>query len=79
MQVHNVNLPIVVTGRHVDVTEAMREYARRVLPLQKEHSDNRPLSERIADLQTYAASLPVYDNRSAEEIIGYDKNGIPPQ
>ncbi|MBL9118196.1 MAG: ribosome-associated translation inhibitor RaiA [Verrucomicrobiaceae bacterium] len=29
MQVHNVNLPIVVTGRHVDVTEAMREYARK--------------------------------------------------
>jgi putative sigma-54 modulation protein len=29
MQVHNVNLPIVVTGRHVEVTEAMREYARK--------------------------------------------------
>ncbi len=29
MQVHNVNLPIVVTGRHVEVTEAMRDYARK--------------------------------------------------
>lgn len=29
MQVHNVNLPITVTGRHVEVTEAMREYARK--------------------------------------------------
>lgn len=29
MQVHNVNLPITVTGRHVSVTEAMREYARK--------------------------------------------------
>lgn len=29
MQVHNVNLPIVVTGRHVEITEAMREYAHK--------------------------------------------------
>lgn len=29
MQVHNVNLPITVTGRHVSVTEAMREYAEK--------------------------------------------------
>ena len=29
MQVHNVNLPIIVTGRHVEVSEAMREYAHK--------------------------------------------------
>lgn len=29
MQVHNVNLPITVTGRHVDVTAAMRDYAQK--------------------------------------------------
>lgn len=29
MQTANVNLPIVVTGRHVDVTEAMRDYAHK--------------------------------------------------
>ncbi len=29
MQVHNVNLPIVVTGRHVEITEAMRDYAHK--------------------------------------------------
>lgn len=29
MQVTNVNLPIVVTGRHVSVTEAMRDYAEK--------------------------------------------------
>jgi putative sigma-54 modulation protein len=27
MQIHNINLPITVTGRHVSVTEAMRDYA----------------------------------------------------
>lgn len=29
MQVTNVNLPITVTGRHVSVTEAMRDYAEK--------------------------------------------------
>ena len=29
MQVHNVNLPITVTGRHVSVTEPMRDYAQK--------------------------------------------------
>ncbi|MCB1208037.1 MAG: ribosome-associated translation inhibitor RaiA [Verrucomicrobiales bacterium] len=29
MQTHNVNLPIIVTGRHVEITEAMREYAHK--------------------------------------------------
>ncbi|WP_050028837.1 ribosome-associated translation inhibitor RaiA [Verrucomicrobium sp. BvORR034] len=29
MQVHNVNLPITVTGRHVSVTESMRDYAQK--------------------------------------------------
>jgi putative sigma-54 modulation protein len=29
MQTANVNLPIIVTGRHVDVTEAMRDYAQK--------------------------------------------------
>ncbi len=29
MQTANVNLPVVVTGRHVSVTEAMREHAHR--------------------------------------------------
>lgn len=29
MQKHNVNLPIIVTGRHLDITDAIREYAHK--------------------------------------------------
>ncbi len=29
MQKHNVNLPIVVTARHMDVTDALRDYAHK--------------------------------------------------
>lgn len=29
MQKHNVNLPVIVTARHMDVTDAIREYAHK--------------------------------------------------
>jgi putative sigma-54 modulation protein len=29
MQKHNVNLPIIVTGRHLDITDAIREYSHK--------------------------------------------------
>jgi putative sigma-54 modulation protein len=29
MQKHNVNLPIIITGRHVEITDAIREYATK--------------------------------------------------
>jgi putative sigma-54 modulation protein len=29
MQKHNVNLPIVVTGRHIEITEAIRDYSHK--------------------------------------------------
>ena len=29
MQVHNVNLPLIVTGRHVEVTQAIHDYAKK--------------------------------------------------
>lgn len=29
MQKHNVNLPVIVTGRHVEITEAIRDYAHK--------------------------------------------------
>ena len=29
MQKHNVNLPIIITGRHIEITEAIREYAHK--------------------------------------------------
>lgn len=29
MQKHNVNLPIVVTGRHIEITDAIREYSHK--------------------------------------------------
>lgn len=38
---------------------------------------DKPLSERLENVQKFYASLPLLDNRSAEEILGYDENGLP--
>ncbi len=69
MQVHNVNLPIVVTGRHVDVTEAMREYARK--KIEGLHLDYPRIIEAkvILDVQKH-------HNQQIAEIILFCANHI---
>ncbi|MDX2073611.1 MAG: type II toxin-antitoxin system VapB family antitoxin [Alphaproteobacteria bacterium] len=38
---------------------------------------DKPLSERLVDVQKFYASFPLLDKRSDEEILGYDENGLP--
>lgn len=35
------------------------------------------LADRLMELGRHFSSLPVYDDRSPDEIIGYDENGLP--
>ena len=37
----------------------------------------RSLAAELDDLALHCASLPVLDQRSAEEILGYDEIGLP--
>lgn len=37
----------------------------------------RPLIERLTEISERCASLPDYDTRTPDEIIGYDENGLP--
>lgn len=67
MQVHNVNLPITVTGRHVTVTEPMREYARK--KVENLHLDY----PRIIDAKVI---LDVEKERQTAEIILHCANHI---
>ena len=63
---------------------AVREYANRVLAKEPyilpipALKDPRPLKERVADIQKAVAALPILDNRTPEEIIGYDEYGALP-
>jgi putative sigma-54 modulation protein len=63
MQVHNVNLPIVVTGRHVEVTEAMREYARK--KVEGLHLDY----PRIIEAKVILDVAPHHNQQKAEIIL----------
>ena len=67
MQKHNVNLPIVVTGRHVDITEAIRDYAHK--KIEGLHLDY----PRIIEAKVI---LDVQSHRQIAEIILFCANHI---
>ena len=69
MQLHNVNMPIVVTGRHVEVTQAMRDYA--IKKIEGLHLDYPRIIEAkvILDVQTHR-------NQQKAEIILFCANHI---
>ena len=37
----------------------------------------RPLADQLREISERCASLPVLDERSADEVIGYDDRGLP--
>ena len=65
----------LLTGRTKTeaVTEAIRDRLER---LRRERS-GRSLADELDDIGRRCAKLPVLDERSADEILGYDKHGIP--
>ena len=64
------------TGRSLteSVKTALEESLRRQRSTQK---DSRKLVERVMQIGRRASSRPMLDRRSPEEILGYDKFGIP--
>lgn len=55
------------------VTKALQERLARV---RHERSGRLPLADELDRIAIHCASLPVLDQRSAEEILGYDR-GLP--
>ena len=55
------------------VTKALRERVSRVRREQRQ----RALIAELTAIAKECASLPVLDARSADEILGYDENGLP--
>lgn len=58
----------------VAVTIAMRERLAREL---RKRENKAALLADIRAIVDHFASLPVLDTRSADEILGYDENGLP--
>ena len=55
------------------VTEALRERLKRL----QAGRDCGLVVRELDELVSYAATLTVHDDRSADQIIGYDEHGLP--
>jgi len=55
------------------VTQALRERIQRV----RRARTKRRLADELDEIALHCFALPVRDPRSADEIMGYDENGLP--
>ena len=58
-------------------TEAVRKALEDRWALLAQKTPPRRLADRLEEIAREFDSLPVYDTRSAEEILGYDEFGLP--
>jgi antitoxin VapB len=59
------------------ITEAIQKSLEERLGRLKRRRKSRLLASQIEDLLRRVDALPILDNRSEDEILGYDKDGIP--
>ncbi len=58
-------------------TEAVRRALRdQLVRIQRERKERR-LADELDEIAVHCANLPVLDSRPADEILGYDENGLP--
>lgn len=58
------------------LTEAVVISLRERLERKRAQEDNRPIAERLMAIGRHCAGLPVLDDRTPDEIIGYDECGL---
>ena len=67
----------LAAATHETVTTAVRRAAEeRLQRIRREHA-GRSLAAEILEIGRRCAALPDLDRRTANEIIGYDENGLP--
>ena len=57
------------------ITEALRERLARIEKVRQ--ARRRSLAEELDEIALHCAGQPVLDERSADDIIGYDDAGLP--
>ena len=70
-----VNALVEMTGESETeaITNALQE---RLTRIQRRHG-RQNLAEELNEIAVHCAALPVFDDRSADEIVGYDDYGLP--
>ena len=56
------------------VTKALRDRLSRV---RRDRSPPRGLAHELNEIRRRCAALPVVDDRTPDEILGYDERGLP--
>nr|WP_038016745.1 type II toxin-antitoxin system VapB family antitoxin [Synechococcus sp. PCC 7335] len=67
-----------LTGQ--SLTETVKTALQQALfrhKTEQEGSKPRPLAERLNEIALRCAALPDCDKRSADDIFGYDEDGLP--
>ena len=59
------------------LTEAILKAIQERLEREERKASPRSVKDELTAIQQRLARLPVLDNRSPDEIIGYDENGLP--
>ena len=55
------------------VTKALRERLERVRRVRTK----RRIADELDEIARHCAALPIRDGRSANDLLGYDSNGLP--
>ena len=55
------------------VTTALRDRLERI----RRRRTGRGLADELDEIALHCASLPILDERAAEDILGYDDRGLP--
>ena len=58
-------------------TEAVTEALRNHLERRRREQSGQTLADELNEIGRRCAKLPVRDGRPADEILGYDENGLP--
>jgi antitoxin VapB len=59
------------------LTEAIVTSLRQRLEREKKKARRESLADELGEIGRRCASLPVLDGRTADEILGYDRRGLP--
>ena len=57
---------------------AIKALGDRIQRIRQERT-GRSMAEDLMEIGRHCASLPVYDTRTEDEILGYDEFGVPTQ
>jgi antitoxin VapB len=62
---------------HLSITDAVLKALREQLRRESAGDSAHRVREELRRISDYCAALPDRDQRSADEIIGFDEHGIP--